>query len=295
MVPFANAGGATLQMAPRNPEFVNYLKNLNQELIQTSVTEGHLLGIIPSPVDLSRLRGQQVIFFSKNITGLPASFDLRSLGKVTPVKDEGSCGACWAFATYGSLESNLLPAETRDFSENNLKDTSGFEVPWNGGGNSFMSTAYLARWSGPVNESDDPYNPNSGVSPAGLPVQKHVQEVQFLPARSGPTDNDNIKNALMTYGAVFADFYMDQDAPYYNSTTYAYYYNGDSTSNPSNHSITIVGWDDNFDKNNFGIAPPGNGAFIIKNSWGTSWVKTAIFTSHIMIRNWDMMVILLCF
>ncbi len=45
----------------------------------------------------------------------------------------------------------------------------------------------------------------------------------------------------------------------------------------SNHSVTIVGWDDNFDKNNFSIVPPENGAFIVKNSWGTGFGDKGYF------------------
>ena len=57
-----------------------------------------------------------------------------------------------AFATYGSLESILLPTENRDLAENNLKNTHGFDLSCCAGGNEFMSTAYLSRWSAPWNE-----------------------------------------------------------------------------------------------------------------------------------------------
>jgi len=73
-----------------------------------------------------------------------------------------------AFATYGSLESNLLPDATWDFSENNLKNTHGFDWSYCDGGNGDISTAYLARWNGPITETDDPYNASSGTSPSGL-------------------------------------------------------------------------------------------------------------------------------
>ncbi len=79
----------------------------------------------------------------------PSVYDLRSLLKVTPVKDQGSAGTCWAFATYASLESFLMPSEIRDFSENSLKNRAGFDLnPNTGGGNIDMATAYLRDGTG---------------------------------------------------------------------------------------------------------------------------------------------------
>ncbi len=206
---------------------------------------------------------------------LPASYDLRTRGKVTAVRNQGNCGSCWAFGTYGALESRLLPAETHDFSENNLKDLHGFDLSPCSGGNSIMSIAYLARWgatqqSGPVNESDDPYNQaDVNTSPAGLSPQKHVQEVILIAARTNATDNANIKNAVMNYGGVHTPLYWTDSA--YNSTTSAYYYSGSASPSTLNHDITVVGWDDNYSAANFSSHPPGSGAFLIKNSWGTGW------------------------
>jgi len=257
------------RLAPLNPEFLEYhivLENLRMQLYTVS---GHSLGYIPSPLDLSHLTGS---FPFKKYALAPASYDLRTLGKITPVKDQGSCGSCWSFATYGSLESILLPSETWDFSENNLKNTHGFDPGHCDGGNGFISTAYLARWSGPIKETDDPYKSFSNVSPSNLSPQKHIQNVIILPDRAGPSDNESIKQAIMTNGALYTSMYWSDS--YYNGTYKTYYFSG--TYN-SNHAVTIVGWDDNFDKNKFSTVPPGNGAFIIKNSWGTNWGENGYF------------------
>ena len=264
-------------LAPLNPAFFDYFqeRQVIQERqvlgVQRLTLDGKALGYIPSPLELSHLKGS---FLGQvhRLVGAPTSYDLRSLGKLTPVKDQGDCGSCWSFATYGSLESNLLPSETRDFSENNLKNTHGFDWGYCGGGNAFISSAYLARWSGPITESDDPYTPHSGSSPSGLTPQKHQQEILIIPDRAGSLDNENIKQMVMTYGAVYTTMFYDSS--FYNSDYKTYYYNGSSY---SNHAVAIVGWNDSFDGSKFVNTPPGDGAFIIRNSWGESWGENGYF------------------
>ena len=194
----------------------------------------------------------------------PASYDLRDQGKLTPVRDQGNFGTCWTFATYGSMESCLLPGETWDFSENNLAWNAGYDWGFDEGGNYTMSNAYLGRWDGPIRESDDAYG-SGAHDPSGLTKQKHVQDVLVLAPKNG-TSSDDIKNALMTYGAIGTYVYWNDS--YYASGSASYYYPG---SEDSNHAVTIVGWDDSYAASNFYPTPPGNGAFIIRNSWGPSW------------------------
>lgn len=253
-------------LAPKNPEYTQYINDRKLNNVQKQTSDGHGLGFIPPPINLSHIKG------GPYRGDFPAAYDLRNEEKLTPVKDQGACGSCWAFATYASMESYLLPSQTRDFSENHMKNTHGFDWGPCDGGNQFISTAYLARWSGPVDEADDPYSPYDNTSPEDLPVKKHLQQAYFIPDRSSSLDNDDIKYAVMNYGAVFTSMYYNNY--YYNSGCYAYYYNGHSY---SNHAVAIVGWDDNFSRNNFKNTPPGDGAFIIKNSWGSSWGENGYF------------------
>ena len=264
-------------LAPENPKFTEY-KNRKLVYQTTQSPNGHKAGFSPSPVDLSHLKHASVagVYASAN-TSIPTSYDLRTLNRITPVKNQGSAGSCWAFATDGSLESYLMPGETWSFSENNIKNVlssanspQGFDRSPSDGGDFVMSTAYETRWSGPVNTSDDSYSASSSFSSSerGLPVHKHVQNVTFLPNRNGPTDNQDIKEAIMNYGAVCTALYFSpSDTNSYNQKTYGYYYSGKTS---SDHAVTIVGWDDSFSKNNFAQTPSGDGAFIIKNSWGTT-------------------------
>jgi C1A family cysteine protease len=262
----ATAAGAAPapQVAPLNPDFLKYQQRLNDPFatpVWAAPGGFALRGLTPAPVDISVARTTRLAL---SAGPYPASYDLRTLGKVTPVRDQGQLNTCWSFATFGSLESTLLPGESLDFSEDNVAVNAGFDYGVYGPGNEFMSTAYLSGWNGPVYETDDAYG--NGTSPAGLTARKHVQNVLFLPNRANATDNDTIKWALTNYGAVYTAIHAPND--HFNSSTDALYYSG--TGSPD-HAVAIVGWDDNYSRYNFSATPPGDGGFIVRNSWGSTW------------------------
>lgn len=233
----------------------------------------HPTGHRAGPVSADSLAGAR---YSPLGSLYASAFDLRDSGKVSNVKDQSPYGTCWTFAALGSLESCLLPAEAWDFSEDNLVWFHGYDFARPGGGNAFMATAQLARWDAPFTEAQDPYADGTHPDPSSMTVQKHVQDVMFLPPRQNATDNDNIKWALTTYGGVDVDMYMNESASYFNDATDAYYYGGSST---ANHDVLVVGWDDDYSKTNFSTQPAGDGAFLVKNSWGTSWGDGGYFWS----------------
>jgi PGF-pre-PGF domain-containing protein len=253
----------------------------------------HPTGLIPSPVDLSHLSSvnmgelvasDEYSLRSSAVTPnvvvvYPSSYDLRDNNSVTGVRDQASAGSCWAHSTIASLESYLLHSESEDwdFSENNVKnilvtsDTDGFDRPHDDGGFDLFTAAYLTRWSGPVLESDDPYNSYSGTSPANTIVAKHVQEIMILPGFEG---NDTLYKWMLTnYGAISVAMWFDDS--HFNSDNNSYYYNDEVYY--ANHAVTLVGWNDDYDARNFTPEAPGNGAFIIKNSWGDDWGEEGYF------------------
>lgn len=236
---------------------------------------------------------------------LPSSYGIDKYYQ-SSVKDQGSNGLCWSYGTYAVLEANMRKNGfgSRDFSEVHMAySTSNHNgntlQGWNrapaDGGNRYKSSDYLMRGttlSGTVNESDDPcVDPYTVLTDRSLSVTKSktqsfkAKNVLFLTDvnKAVQTAEVNaIKSAIRDYGGVGASMYCDDDNwnTYYNSNTGAYYYNGNRTYTwngnyypDNNHLVEIAGWNDSYSRNNFnsGCRPNSNGAWLIKNSWGTDF------------------------
>lgn len=229
----------------------------------------------------------QLMKYNSSYEGvLPARYDLREEGFVTPIRDQEGGGNCWAFAGIAALESCIYKATGKsiDLSEENVKNlvelysAYGWQEDTNEGGHSEMTWGNLISWIGPVLESDDPYDDYSTLSTLMNAVM-HVQNVYYLPARTSALDNNAIKKAIMDYGAVSVVMYADFDSPInYDEKTASYFF---AVGTPAyvNHAVTVVGWDDNYDKNKFpmGDMAGSNGAWIVKNSWNTDWGDNGYF------------------
>ncbi|MDD8027774.1 MAG: lectin like domain-containing protein [Acidobacteriota bacterium] len=195
--------------------------------------------------------------------GLPASYDLRDQDKMTAVRNEGSLGGSHAFAALASLESCLLPDETWNFSEKHLLSALA------GLNESSDVVGALARWADPIREADDPWPESAKDDPA----VKHVQDVIYILPRTSSLDNDRIKQAIMDYGAIWSFLYYTPDL--FNAVQSTYY--SPQAARSTNRSVAIAGWDDAFDKTRFSPQPPGNGAFLCKNSLGSDWGSGGYF------------------
>jgi C1A family cysteine protease len=113
---------------------------------------------------------------------------------------------------------------SRNFFQNPTVDGHilGFDNRECEGGNYFMTTAYLARWNGPVDEVDAPY-PYISMATPRVAVKKHVQDVWFIPDRAAPGKdyNTTVKTAIKSYGAVSVYFQWEDSG--YNEANAAYY------------------------------------------------------------------------
>lgn len=268
-----SVAASDLERAELNPQFVRQQHQImlhRQGL--TSQPVASRFGFISAPVKIPA--GYQAT--SPDLpkpAALPARFDLRQYNRVTDVKNQAGCGACWSFATMASIESSMMPGQEKNYSPEHLILNHGFDYDPCEGGHPFMSLAYLSRWGGPVNETDFPYSEgNSANQGYAELIDKHIEEAVFLPERTSYTDNGAIKQLIYNKGAVVITYYADN--AYLNATQAAYYCNKQVD---TNHEVVAVGWDDNYSASNFKIRPPGNGAFIVKNSWGTTWGNDGYF------------------
>ena len=230
-----------------------------------------------------------------NVTSLPVRFDSRDWGWVSSVKDQGTMGACWTFGACGALESALLKATgiEYNFSEKNVQDNIlryakyGMKSMGEGSSSHMEAVEYMVSWFGVLPNEYDIYDELGKLSPI-ISTEKnfHVQDIMFV-GRKNATDNDAIKRAIMKCGSLTFEYYSAITEPYYNEKTYSIYQN--FTKNGT-HAVSVVGWDDNFSKENFLITPPGDGAFILKNSHGVesddkgflyiSYYDTSILTQN---------------
>lgn len=209
---------------------------------------------------------------------LPSSYDLREVGRVSEIRDQGSTSTCWACASLEALESSLLPAENYIFSVDSMISDNSFGLDASDGGDYTMALAYLLSWQGPA-LTEESYSkfilPDiAGTQPEEIKV--HLQEAQFYDSE----DLDDIKWAIYRYGGVSTSIYANvstsnlNKSTYYNRKTNSYCYMG---SLQPNHDVVIIGWDDSYPASAFSVEVPGDGAFICQNSWGSGFGDEGVF------------------
>ena len=242
---------------------------------------------------------------------LPRSYDLRDYDVVTPVKFQAGAESCWAFGPVASLESNYIlqgygTKDNTDFSEAHLvwfaqhqrtPDTSdptygdGKEVslPYRVGGNWTMAASALMRGSGLELEQNAPwittYDYDRLMQMAQPESARYVSYARMWNARKIADESaQTFKQLIMQNGAATLSYY-DNYSDYQKGTISVSGYSSDkncyfqTAQTSSNHTVTVVGWNDDFPSADFNPAqqPSGNGAWLVKGSYGSTWGENGYY------------------
>ncbi|RAP49991.1 MAG: hypothetical protein BZ138_07065 [Methanosphaera sp. rholeuAM270] len=233
-------------------------------------------------VTATTYQGKKVELINRTyIDEIPPSYDLRDYGLVTPVKDQQLKGACTAFASIAAIESALLKQTNKeyDLSENNMYSNI-LKFSRYGSENLYEgmdlgeTIAHALSWIGVIPEEYAEYDSIGTISKIFDTDDKiRVQDVMMI--FSDTQDRDKlIKKAILNYGAAAVSINGTFDNDILNPETNSVY-NPDSED--TNHVVAAVGWDDNYSRENFIITPPGDGAWILKDSHGTSKLDGGYF------------------
>jgi C1A family cysteine protease len=187
---------------------------------------------------------------------LAESIDWRTLGAVTPVKDQGQCGSCWSFSTTGAMEGahHLATGNLISLSESNLVDCSWLNHGCNGGS---MALAFMYAESHPLmTEEAYPYTPSTGLFKCKYAKASGVVGVSTY-ANVKVNSADQLKAAL-NVGPVSIAIEADQ------TVFHAYtggIINSASCGTSLDHGVLVVG---------YGVEA-GQEFYIVKNSWSAAW------------------------
>lgn len=180
-----------------------------------------------------------------------AKFNWADQGAVTPVKDQGGCGSCWAFGTHGAYEGSyaILNKAQINSSEQDTLDCSGAGDC--GGG--WWAYDYLVK-TGSAEEANYPYVGEKKACNVGTARPYRAAVWGYVNSKVAIPSVAELKKALCDYGPLGVAVAVTPAFKAYKSGVF-----NESSTADINHAITLIGWDDS------------KQAWRIKNSWGVGW------------------------
>ncbi|KAK0579896.1 hypothetical protein LWI29_033186 [Acer saccharum] len=207
--------------------------------------------MLPNPKTTS-----QTPFRYENVIA-PTSMDWRKKGAVTPVKNQGRCGCCWAFSAVAAMEgiTKLRTGKLISLSEQELVDCDrSLNQGCNGG---LMDDAFkfIIHNKGLTTESNYPYNGNDGICNKKKAASHSAKISGF---KDVPVNNEtSLLKAVAKQPVSVAIDASGSEFQFYSSGVFT----GKCGTN-LDHGVTAVG---------YGTASDGTKYWLVKNSWGTSW------------------------
>lgn len=203
---------------------------------------------------------------NKYVYGDPtlSKLDLRKAGFVTPVRDQGYWGSCWAFSAMAAYESSykIFSGTFINTSEEHVVNCSE-AGGWDGGWPYLVMTWMSGYGHNVADETALPYTGPPKICQSGTPTSKYYANSTGWVTTDGHVSAiapiDKIKEAICKHGAISALVRVDENFKLYTGGYFFGFKSSTSLYPPINHAVAIIGWDDSIQ------------CWIIKNSWGTDW------------------------
>jgi hypothetical protein len=209
--------------------------------------------VVPDDWEHSAMRIRPAVRFGS----LPETFDWRETapGKtLTPIRNQGSCGSCWAFSTAATVADAIHIKDNKpalDLSEQWLVSCNSERYGCNGGW--YVFNMYQAK--GSVYEIDYSYTGTDSACKSGLTYHEKLESYAFVDSDSSVPTVDQIKAAIYNYGPISVAVNASSAMQSYRSGVFKTCENGGGV----NHAVNLIGWNDK------------EGYWLMRNSWGTTW------------------------
>ncbi|KAM1007942.1 hypothetical protein COP2_004575 [Malus domestica] len=237
-----------------NEEFLRYYTGYKQPTESTSSADASFM------------------YENLSLTDVPPSIDWRDNGAVTPVKDQGRCGCCWAISAVAAVEgiTQIKTGKLISLSEQQLVNCDTYNNGCNGGWmlNAF---AYIQRNGGITREENYPYQSLDGSAGTCDMNKESGAAAQITSYAEVPANSETHLLKAVSMQPVSTAINTSPAFQHYSGGVFT----GDDCGTELNHAVTIIGYGTNADDTPY---------WLIKNSWSSKWGESGYMR---ILRNAD--------